>query len=171
MAFGDGLKSRLEQLQKSGKDIEKTLIDIQTKAAKLAVTEAQERTPPYDGMPPRGAGTITGDMKAHWAEDSRVEPLVIKNGSEVTYISQLNNNLDYAGYVNDGHALDQHYVPGLIINPYSGLLEKVDPSLGGIVVGTQTEWVFGYFMKESAIDVYKSEVIKGLEHVVEDVFK
>ena len=48
--------------------------------------------------------------------------------------TELNNNMQYASYVNDGHRVDKHFVPGLIIN--GNLLERSPDGSGGLIVGT-----------------------------------
>ena len=81
----------------------------------------------------------------------------------------LANNKQYASYVNDGHRVDKHYVPGLINN--GGLLERVDPDVGGIMVGTKTTYVPGLYMKEKAIGKYRSVVRKELDRRVRERMK
>ncbi len=81
----------------------------------------------------------------------------------------LANNMQYSSYVNDGHRMDQHFVPGLIVN--GNMLEKVDPSLGGITVGTKTPYVQGKYMKQAAIGRYKNVVRRELDKRVKENFK
>ena len=83
--------------------------------------------------------TRTGELKQHWATDSKIIP----EQQAGQYVTELNNNKEYAYFVNDGHRMDKHFVPGLYVNPASGLLEY-DPSRKdevGIMVGTQTQYV------------------------------
>ena len=103
----------------------------------------------------------TGAMAASWELDSVTKPT---HGRTI-----LINSQNYASYVNDGHRVDQHYVPGLY--PNGGLLERVDPSVGGIVVGTKTTRVPGLFMKEKAIGKYKDTVRNMLQQKVREVLK
>lgn len=158
MAFGDGIKARFEQLKKIEADIPKTIQRCQKRATDAAIVKAAEQTPPNDSTPPRGVGTITGEAKSHWATDSDSNPRVIGDES----VTILANNLDYISHVNYGHIMDEHFVPGLIVNPYSGLLEKVDPELGGITVGTQTDYVPGLYMREEGIDEYEAVLEREL---------
>ena len=65
--------------------------------------------------------------------------------------------------------MDRHYVPGLIKN--GSMLEKVDPSVGGILVGTKTAYVQGLHMKEKAIGKYRTVVRKELDKRVKERFK
>lgn len=67
--------------------------------------------------------------------------------------------------------MDMHFVPGLIINPYTGLLERVDPSLGGIMVGTKTKYVRGLYMKETALSNYRGTLERELIREVKELTK
>ena len=97
-----------------------------------------------------GANTVTGELKQHWASDSQVEPVI----SGTTISTALKNDLPYASYVNDGHRLDRHFVPGLHVDEHTGLLEY-DPGLDvGIVVGTKTKFVKGEFMVDKGKEAY-----------------
>ena len=53
--------------------------------------------------------------------------------------TELNNHMQYASYVNDGHRVDKHFVPGLIKN--GSLLERSPDGSGGLMVGTKTTYV------------------------------
>lgn len=164
MAFGHAIQRRMEELRQRGGDIPEILIKHQRTAILKAVEVATERTPPNDKSGPHGTGTITGDSKAHWATDSRTEPKVTRsreNGRAETEVV-LANNLYHMSFLNDGHRMDMHYVPGLIINPYTNLLERVNPELGGIIVGTQTKYVKGLYMREAALANYRGTLERGL---------
>lgn len=160
MAFGNALKSRLDQLSRQRKNVPEILARIQTKAANEAIRTATERTPPTaeDNDPLRGTKTRAGNLKGAWAIDSKPDALV--NG--INYTSTLANNRIYASYVNDGHRMDMHYVPGLLVNPFNGLLELSDPSAGGIIVGTKTQYVHGKYMREAAFATYRRVVENDL---------
>lgn len=142
------------------------MADISQKATERAVMVATNLTPPQIGnsdgsdMPPsggddlRGTHTRTGMLKDHWDTDS----IKVPQRSGNTYITHLKNTMEYASYVNDGHRMDRHFVPGLYVNPYSGLLEY-DPTMNvGIIVGTQTQYVPGLYMVESAESSFNSYV-------------
>lgn len=84
----------------------------------------------------------------------------------------LANNMQYSSYVNDGHRVDQHFVPGLIIN--NGMLEQLDgdwAGVMGIMVGTKTTYVKGKYMKEKAIRKYRSVVKTELGKRVREVMR
>lgn len=143
------LKLRMEQLKKAKAKLPGLLGDAARGATMRAVEAAAAATPPKDDA--AGAHTRTGELKAHWASDSRTEPVV--EGRE--YKTQLANSMEYASYVNDGHRMDRHFVPGLYVNPHSGLLEY-DPARNvGITVGTKTKYVPGEFMTDKAEDAYR----------------
>lgn len=107
----------------------------------------------------------SGQMAQHWGTDSITKPVVM-GGSVKT---ELNNNMQYASYVNDGHRVDKHFVPGLIIN--GNLLERSPDGSGGLVVGTKTSYVKGKYMKEAAIKKYRSVVRTELDKRVKEAFR
>ena len=135
-------------------------------ATYAAIRAAAEATPPEEDNL-RGVNTRTGQLKSHWAEDSITDP-VYKNGTWETY---LKNNQYYASYVNDGHRMDKHFVPGLYKNPYSGYLEY-DATLRdevGIMVGVKTQYVKGRFMAERGEEAYKDAVDAGLKALAKEI--
>lgn len=154
MAF-EALKARIDTFKRNRNPVGYAIMDAQKAAATAMVDKATELTPPVDGGPPRGANAYTGQAKAGWWKDSIVEP----NKKDLTYTVQLINNTEYIDFINDGFRMDRHYVPGLVINEATGLLDKLDPSAGGIVVGTRTSYVEGLYMREQARDAY-DEVLK-----------
>jgi len=161
------LKQRVEVLQKRGAGISETIKRVQRNATQRAIEKATDLTPPNADTPLRGTGAITGQLKSHWATDSKTDPEV--SGNE--YKTVLANNVEYASYKNDGHRMVKHFVPGLIINPHSGLLENVNPTMGGIVVGTQTSYVKGLYMKEAAKETYEEVLLPELKKLSEELFK
>ena len=118
-----------------------------------AVEKAAELTPPTKNDL-SGTNTRTGEMKQRWATDSITKPQ--RKGN--SYETRLANNMKYASYVNDGHRMDRHFVPGLVINENSGMLERNPDGKGGIVVGTKTSYVEGLFMTEKAIERWKRAI-------------
>lgn len=143
------LEERIAQLQDVEARFPGELTAIAKGATIRAVEKAAELTPTtLDDL--SGTNTRSGDMKQHWASDSKVTP--VKRGD--TYVTELNNDKQYASYVNDGHRMDRHFVPGLVINPESGMLEYNPNGKGGIVVGTKTKYVEGLFMEEAAHEEY-----------------
>lgn len=159
------LKERMQQLQKSRPEIQAKITEACKNATIRAVEKAAEMTPPTQGDL-RGTNTRSGEAKQHWATDSKTSPDVSGN----KYTTYLNNDKDYMSYVNDGHRMDRHFVPGLYINTGSGMLEY-DPSKDvGIVVGTKTSYVPGIHMVDAAKKVYQDTLKSELEEIGE-VFK
>lgn len=168
MSYTVTLAQRIQQLKKAQADLPNILADVAKGATMRAVEAAQDATPPKAGtgrLP--GTHTITGELKAHWATDSQTEPAVRGNRVETT----LANNMEYASYVDQGHRMDKHFVPGLYINPHSGQLEY-DPAVDvGIVVGTKTKYVKGEFMTDKGREAYEKAVLAELGKRVEEAFK
>lgn len=164
MAFKHAIERRMSELRQRGANIPEILESSQHLATKEAVATATRLTPPNETSGPYGNGTITGQSKAHWSTDSNTIPEIKISDGKTELTTTLANNLYHMSFLNDGHRMDQHFVPGLVINPYSGLLERVDPEIGGIVVGTKTTYVRGLYMREAALATYRrvleNELIK-----------
>lgn len=156
------LAERAAQLRRAQAQLPGLLERAARDATIRAVEAATEMTPPTGGDL-RGTNARTGEMKQHWATDSRTSPA--KRGNE--FVTELNNNVQYASFVNDGHRMDRHFVPGLVINPSSGLLEYNPDGRGGIVVGTRTAYVPGLYMTDRAKEVYRSTLHAQLAQVEE----
>ena len=78
--------------------------------------------------------------------------------------------MEYAAYVNYGHRLDRHFVPGLYVNESSGLLEYDPGAKVGIVVGTKTTYVEGLHMVDAAREEY-SRVLKSEMEKIKELLK
>lgn len=168
------IQQRVQQLKKAQADLPEILYQTAKKATMRAVEAAQAATPPKEGTgrgPYIGTNTVTGELKAHWATDSKVEPMggALSGGS--TQVTILANDKDYASYVNDGHRMDRHFVPGLYINERSGLLEMNPDRKGGIVVGTKTAYVNGEFMTDKAKEAYEETVKSELDTEIVRILK
>lgn len=147
------LEERIRQLQDVQARFPSELSNIAKNATIRAVEKAVDMTPPLENDL-RGTNTRSGGMKQHWPTDSDTIPQ--KAGGK--YTTLLANNKDYASYVNDGHRMDRHFVPGLYVNPSSGMLEINPDGTGGLVVGTQTSYVPGLHMEEAAQEEYHRTV-------------
>ena len=158
-SFGSQIRKRVKELQALEKGLPKVLSDCVEDAAKKAVEAATQATPPNTGDI-AGTNTRSGQLAQHWVTDSKTKPSHVG----ATYKAELNNNMQYASYVNDGHRMDKHFVPGLIIN--GGTLERVDEDVGGIVVGTKTKFIKGLYMKEKGIGKWRNTLRKDLEREV-----
>lgn len=164
MSFGQATRNRFEQLRKMGQNVPKIMEEVAEGATIAAVERATELTPP-NGAAIAGTGTRTGEMAEAWTVDSVTKPVMTAASARTT----LANNMQYASYVNDGHRMDEHFVPGLIKN--GPLLEKVDPKMGGIMVGTQTKYIKGKYMKQVAIGRYRKVVRMELDKRIKENFK
>ena len=164
MSFGQATRNRFEQLRKMGQNVPKIMEEVAEGATIAAVERATELTPP-NGAAIAGTGTRTGEMAEAWTVDSVTKPVITAASARTT----LANNMQYASYVNDGHRMDEHFVPGLIVN--NGTVEKVDPKMGGITVGTKTKYVKGKYMKQAAIGRYRKVVRMELDKRIKENFK
>lgn len=164
MSFGQATRKRFEQLRKQGQNVPKIMAEVAEGATIAAVERATELTPP-NGASIAGTGTRSGELAQAWSTDSQIRPNI--GGFNVQTI--LANNMQYASYVNDGHRMDQHFVPGLIKN--RGLLEMISPDEGGLMVGTKTQYVQGKYMKQAAIGRYKTVVKKELDKRIKENFR
>ena len=169
-SFGSQIRKRMEELRKAGADVPKIMGEVAEGATIEAVRVATENTPP-NGSPLAGTNTRSGEMAQHWSTDSQTSPVGLSLGRAVAE-TRLANNMQYASYVNDGHRVDKHFVPGLYLN--GNMLEKVDSDWAygfGMMVGTKTTYVQGLHMKEKAIGKYRATVRKELDKRVRERFK
>lgn len=155
-SFGSQIRKRIEELRKAGQNIPLILEEVAEGATIEAVRVATEKTPPNGGAAIAGTNTRSGEMAQHWETDSITVPVGGALSGGTTFMTVLANNTQYASYVNDGHRIDEHFVPGLIIN--GNLLEEDPDGEGGIMVGTKTSYVEGKYMKEKAVGRYRSVV-------------
>ena len=172
MSFGDALQKRMDELAKRQPLIQKRLREIAKGATMRAVEAAAEKTPPntYGDGEIRGVHTITGELAQHargrWREVSQTTPVQV--GSDLC--TTLENDKQYASYINDGHRLDKHFVPGLYVDD-SGIL-SMDPERDvGMVVGTKTKYVPGLYMKEAGIEKYKEVAEAELKKLPGEAFQ
>lgn len=168
MALGDALQKRMEELAKRQPMIEKRLAEIAEGATLRAVEAAVEKTPPntYEDSEIRGVHSITGELAQHWETDSQTAP----SQTAGQFATTLANDKQYASYVNDGHDVDKHFVPGLYVDD-EGVL-SMDPARNvGMLVGTKTKYVEGLYMKEAGIDKYKEVAEKELGKLAKEMFR
>jgi len=166
-SFGSQMRKRLEELKKQGRDVPKIMAEVQEGATIAAVEKATRMTPPNGNASLSGTNTRTGDLAQHWELDSQTKPTVGGGTIKTT----LANSMQYVSYVNDGHKMDKHFVPGLEINKESGMLEMNPGGKGGIVVGTRTPYVKGLYMKEAGIGAYRTALRNELTKRVEEGFR
>lgn len=170
MSYTVNLQRRIQQLKKAQADLPEILYRTAKGATMRAIEAAKDATPPKrDSL--KGTNTRTGELKAHWDTDSKLELMggALSGGS--TYVTVLANDMEYASYVDQGHRMDRHFVPGLHVNPESGLLEYDPAAKVGIVVGTKTKYVKGEFMVDKAKEAYEKAVLTELDKEIERLFK
>jgi hypothetical protein len=157
-------EARIKHLRAAREKLPERLSAASRNATLRAVEVATDLTPPTE-TDLRGANTRSGELKQHWATDSVTEPTI--EGDRYTTI--LANNKAYSSYVNDGHRMDRHFVPGLVINEQSGTLEYNPDGKGGIVVGTKTQYVPGIHMVDKAKKAFQDtlkEELQDLENLL-----
>ena len=157
------LSERAAQLRERQARVRNLLSTAAEPATMRAVETADETPMGRDDL--RGTNTRTGHMKQNWSMASKTAP--VWRGNEA--VTELNNNKEYASYVNDGHRMHRHFVPGLYID--NGML-NYDPSADvGIVVGTKTAYVPGVHMVDKAKETYQRVVRSECENIAEEAFK
>lgn len=164
-SFGSQMRKRLAELNRAGQNVPKIMMEVAEGATIEAVRTAVENTPPNGRADIAGTNMRSGDMANHWQTDSQTTPVY----SGGTVKTQLKNDMQYSSYVNDGHRVDKHFVPGLIVN--GDLLEKSPDGSGGIMVGTKTTYVKGKYMKQKAVGKYRAVVRKELDKRVREAFR
>lgn len=155
------LKERIEKLKAAQRAIEAKIVAACKDATIRAVETATDMTPVGMEAPLAGTNTRTGNMKQDWAAKSKAIPVKSAN----KYITELNNDMEYASYVDLGHRMDRHFVPGLVVNGHSGMLEFNPDKKGGIVVGTKTKYIKGLFMTDAAKEEYKRVLSQELKDI------
>ena len=167
-SFGAQMRKRLNELRKAGQDVPKIMAEVAEGATIEAVRVATENTPPNDGTI-AGTNMRSGDMAQHWATDSQTSPVGMALGRSAA-VTTLANNMQYASYVNDGHRVDKHFVPNLMIN--GNMLERVGVGVGARHYGRyKATYVKGKYMKQKAIGKYRSVVRTELDKRVREAFK
>lgn len=171
MSYTVSLQKRIQQLKKAQADLPEILYKTAKGATMRAVEAAMDATPPKEGTGAlKGVNTRTGDLKAHWATDSKTAPMGggISGGSSYTTI--LANDKEYASYVDQGHRMDKHFVPGLYVDE-SGQLNYDPAAKTGLVVGTKTKYVKGEFMVDKAKEAYEKAVLTELDKEIARLLK
>lgn len=164
MAFGDGLKDMVRRYEGYQKELIAEVPNQLSITTAFIVEKVKEYTPPTEAE--KYNANAMGDLKAHWDSDSISTPYRLYAGAYTTVIA---NNLQYASYVENGHRMDKHFVPGLHI--VGGQLVKDDAISGGIMVGTKTKYVRGVFMLERAMREGESNLQQGMRRVLMSVMK
>lgn len=152
-------------LDQMGAKLRTRVMEAQREATVAAVETATKETAPNDGIP-RGSNMVTGNMARRWAADSKTEP--VDEGTKMT--TELNNSSPYASFVNHGHWLYRHFVPGLYIDE-SGLLSRDLTGGHGLIVAKEGQkWVPGRYMEDKALAEYR-RVLHAELSKVGDIWK
>lgn len=171
MSYTVTLQQRIQQLKKAQANLPNILYKTAKGATMRAVEAAMDATPPKKGTGSlKGTHTRTGELKQHWATDSITEPMggALSGGSSFTTF--LKNSMEYASYVDQGHRMDKHFVPGLYVDE-NGVL-NYDPARDvGLVVGTKTKYVKGEFMVDKAREAYEKACLTELDKEIARLFK
>lgn len=168
MSYQVSLQKRLQELKKAHENLPEALYQVQKNAAQRAVEAAKEATPPEKGKKTGRLAVpnmITGKLLDGWNR-SQIEPDVSAN----KLTSYLINNVDYASYVDQGHRMHKHFVPGLYIDENGQLARDLERDVG-LVVGTKTKYVKGEFMVDKAKEAYEKAVLAQLDDEIERLFK
>lgn len=161
------LQQRIQQLKKIQADLGNVLYKASKKATKSAIRATANATPPKKGTGRlAGVNMLTGELKQHWATDSRAEPQILGK----KFVTLLANDLEYASYVNDGHRLDRHFVPGLYIDE-NGQLNYDPTAKVGLIVGTKTKYVKGEFMVDKGKEEYSKVLLSELDKEIGRLMK
>ena len=158
MSASVSLQQRLQQLKKLQADLPNVMHAAARDATMRAIEATMDATPPKAGgdrLP--GVNTVTGELKAHWETDSTTNPKKIGGG----YVTYLANDMEYASYVNDGHRMDRHFVPGLYVD--GGQLNYDPTAKVGLVVGIKTSYGKGEFMGDKGKEGYQKAVEEILD--------
>lgn len=167
MSFGQTTRNRFAQLRRMGQDVPKIMAEVAEGATIAAIERATELTPPNGGAAISGVNTRSGELAQHWSTDSTTKPTV--SGGSVR--TELANNMQYASYVDDGHRMDEHFVPGLHLDKQSNTIYFDATEKGGITVGTKTKYMKGKYMKKAAIGRYRKVVRMELDKQVKENFR
>ena len=164
-SFGSQMRKRLAELRRAGENVPRIIAEVAEGATINAVNAATNKTPPNGGADLAGTNARSGDLAQHFTLDSTTKPISIPGG----VMTILANNMDYASYVNDGHRVDKHFVPGL--HEVGGKLDYDPGYNGGITVGTKTTYVPGLYMKQAGVGAYRDTVRKELNKRVREILK
>ena len=130
-------------------DFDETVESILNETTAVAETYAKDLTP-----------AVTGDARAKWKTKKAYR---VSNG----FRSRLYNNSDHIGYINYGHRMTKHFVPGIWV----GNTFEYNPFLMGEggVMGSKTSYVKGQFMMEKAVGNAEKFMHRNAEKKIENL--
>lgn len=140
----------IQELKQFPKEFDRVAENVLNEAIDVAEIHAKDLTP-----------SISGDAKAKW---KTAKAYRVVNG----FKARLYNNSAYIGYLNDGHRMAMHFVPGYWVDNEF----KYDPKAKeGVIMGSKTKYVKGKFMLEKASGRAEKHLVKIATKELEKVKK
>lgn len=140
----------IKELKAIPGEFDKAVPKILDETVSVAETYAKDLTP-----------AVTGDAKAKWQTTKSYK---VTNG----FKARLFNNSAYIGYINNGHRMEQHFVPG----EWVGNKFEYDPfSKEGVLMGSKTKYVKGKFMLEKATGRAEKYLVNKANKEIEEIKK
>lgn len=167
MAFGDGLRDMVQKYKGLQPELTAAIPAQLAETTGFIVRKVKEYTPATDEEK-YNAGAH-GDLKAHWDQDSIVTPYRTGDG----HTTVVANNLQYASYVENGHRMDKHFVPGLMLVDDVLVYDEAMAAAkaGGITVGTKTKYVRGVYMLDRALREGEAHLQQGMRRVLMETIR
>ena len=139
--LGDYLNELIKRIPSYESGLKRGIVQNAKDAADVAVLAAREATPHDGDGKSRGFNVITGELEAHWDWEYR-------GGGDTLGSIRIFNSMSYAGYVQYGHVMHEHFVPWLYVDGMGTLSYETNHNLPlfGLVVGTKTKYVDGVDM-------------------------
>ena len=136
----------IKELKQFPNEFDAIVEELLNETVDVAEVKAKDLTP-----------TVSGDAKAKWKTKKAYK---VGNG----FKAKLFNNSKYIGYLNNGHRMAKHFVPGY----WCGNEFKYDPQAKeGVVMGSKTKYVKGKFMLEKASGSAEKYLVKAAEKKLE----
>jgi len=140
----------IKELKAIPREFDRVVPKILDETVLVAETYAKDLTP-----------AVTGDAKAKWQVAKSYK---VANG----FKARLYNNSAYIGYINNGHRMESHFVPG----EWVGNKFEYNPfSKEGVLMGNKTKYVKGKFMLEKASGRAEKFLVNKANKEIEEIKK
>lgn len=140
----------IKELKAIPGEFDRTIPKILNETVSVAEIHAKDLTP-----------SVTGDAKAKWQTKKAYK---VANG----FSARLYNNSEYIGYINNGHRMTPHFVPG----EWVGNKYEYNPfSKEGVMMGSKTKYVKGKFMLEKATGKAEKFLVNKANKEIENIKK
>ena len=140
----------IKELKAIPGEFDRVVPKILDETVSVAETYAKDLTP-----------AVTGDAKAKWQTTKSYK---VANG----FRARLYNNSAYIGYINNGHRMEPHFVPG----EWVGDKFEYNPfSKEGVLMGSKTKYVKGRFMLEKATGRAEKYLVNKANKEIEEIKK